>query len=309
MALACLETIRPDVLITDIKMPFMDGLQLSKIVRERLPEVKIVILSGHDEFEYAQAAIKLGVAEYLLKPVSVEDLHSVLRRVAAQIEREQREQADLRNLQWQVATSRAALREILFLQLILGAISPAQALEQGQALGIELVAQCYLVALVRVEPAAPPVKTDHTQDQFLQQLVAGVVGDHPDLFLLKKERSELVLILKGQQPASLQEESGRLLASIRQRAQAGNRQLTLGMGLPKLRLSELHHSFVEAVADSQGRRTENNASSSTQTAHSGLLEVDKLAVNSFLRHGASTDLDDFFAALIGPLGPPHNAPN
>src|ERR1044071_10393733 len=66
MALPLLRTTQPDVLITDIKMPFMDGLQLSKIVRERMPWIKIIILSGHDEFEYAQKAIGLGITDYLL---------------------------------------------------------------------------------------------------------------------------------------------------------------------------------------------------------------------------------------------------
>ncbi len=92
MALPLLQATQPDLLITDIKMPFMDGLELCKIVRERMPRVKIVILSGHDEFEYAQKAINLGVTEYLLKPVTAQDLHRVLRRIAAQIDRERREQ-------------------------------------------------------------------------------------------------------------------------------------------------------------------------------------------------------------------------
>ena len=60
MALPLIQAIQPDVLITDIKMPFMDGLQLSKIIRERMPWVKVVILSGHDEFEYAQAGHQAG---------------------------------------------------------------------------------------------------------------------------------------------------------------------------------------------------------------------------------------------------------
>jgi two-component system response regulator YesN len=60
MALPLLRAAQPDVLITDIKMPFMDGLQLTKIVRERMPWIKVIILSGHDEFEYAQQAINLG---------------------------------------------------------------------------------------------------------------------------------------------------------------------------------------------------------------------------------------------------------
>ena len=80
MALPLLRASQPDVLITDIKMPFMDGLQLSKIVRERMPWVKIVILSGHDEFEYAQKAIGLGVTDYLLKPVDAAELQSVVQK-------------------------------------------------------------------------------------------------------------------------------------------------------------------------------------------------------------------------------------
>src|SRR5512143_348844 len=80
MALPLLQATQPDVLITDIKMPFMDGLELCQIVREKMPWVKIIILSGHDEFEYAQKAINLGVTEYLLKPVTTQDLHRVLQK-------------------------------------------------------------------------------------------------------------------------------------------------------------------------------------------------------------------------------------
>ena len=61
---------RPDILLTDIKMPFMDGLELARIVRKELPDTRIIILSGHNEFEYARKAITLGVNDYLLKPVS-----------------------------------------------------------------------------------------------------------------------------------------------------------------------------------------------------------------------------------------------
>ncbi len=83
LALPLIEATLPDVVITDIKMPFMDGLQLSRLVKERFPGTKIIILSGHDEFQYAQEAIKLGVTEYLLKPISVRELHDLFRRVAA----------------------------------------------------------------------------------------------------------------------------------------------------------------------------------------------------------------------------------
>lgn len=61
---------RPDILLTDVKMPFMDGLELSHLVRKQLPGTKIIILSGYDEFEYAKEAIKIGISDYLLKPVT-----------------------------------------------------------------------------------------------------------------------------------------------------------------------------------------------------------------------------------------------
>lgn len=62
---------KPDILITDIRMPFMDGLELCKLVKKELPNIKILILSGYDEFDYAKEAIRLGVTEYLLKRQSV----------------------------------------------------------------------------------------------------------------------------------------------------------------------------------------------------------------------------------------------
>ena len=116
MALPLLQATKPDVLITDIKMPFMDGLQLSRIVHERMPQMKIVILSGHDEFEYAQEAIKLGVTEYLLKPVTVQDLRTVLQKVALKMDHESKEQENLQKLQKQVEENRATLTERLLLR-------------------------------------------------------------------------------------------------------------------------------------------------------------------------------------------------
>ena len=69
LALPLIRKYQPDLLITDIKMPFMDGLTLCGIVKKEQPGIKIVILSGYDEFSYAQQAISIGVEDYLLKPI------------------------------------------------------------------------------------------------------------------------------------------------------------------------------------------------------------------------------------------------
>ena len=86
LALPMIRELKPDILLTDIKMPFMDGLQLSEIVKKELPEIRIIILSGYDEFTYAQEALRIGVTEYLLKPIAPAALLESIRKVAASVE-------------------------------------------------------------------------------------------------------------------------------------------------------------------------------------------------------------------------------
>ncbi len=88
LAFPLIKKTKPDILITDIKMPFMNGIELSEAVHKILPDTKIVILSGYGEFEYAQQAINIGIEKYLLKPISSAKLLEALRDVAQKIEKE-----------------------------------------------------------------------------------------------------------------------------------------------------------------------------------------------------------------------------
>lgn len=80
---------KPDILLTDVKMPFMDGLELSRLVKKALPRTKIIILSGYDEFDYAKEAIKIGVSEYLLKPITSVNLIEALKKAGERIREEE----------------------------------------------------------------------------------------------------------------------------------------------------------------------------------------------------------------------------
>ena len=88
-ALEAVAELYPDVLITDIRMPVMDGLQLTREIYYAFPGVRVVIVSGYDEFSYAKTALALGVKDYLLKPVSEEELRSVMSRLAIQLDAEE----------------------------------------------------------------------------------------------------------------------------------------------------------------------------------------------------------------------------
>jgi len=90
MAFSLMQDILPDILVTDVKMPFMDGIELSRKAKATMPWIKIIILSGHDEFEYAKQAIAIGVEDYLLKPVTSGKLMELLDVIAGKIDDERR---------------------------------------------------------------------------------------------------------------------------------------------------------------------------------------------------------------------------
>ena len=80
-ALELIEEYHPDLLISDIKMPFMDGLELSKIIHDNYINTKIILFSGWDDFEYARIALKYGAIDYLLKPINRNEFNQALERI------------------------------------------------------------------------------------------------------------------------------------------------------------------------------------------------------------------------------------
>jgi two-component system, response regulator YesN len=302
MALPQLRAIKPDVLITDIKMPFMDGLQLSKIVRERMPLMKIIILSGHDEFEYAQEAINLGVTDYLLKPVTVEKLHSVLKKLALLLDKERNEQEDLRKLQDQVEENRASLRERLYLKLVVGAISPSEAIEKGQELDLDLIARCYLVVILKTELKDRSEQYDYDEYQHLQQTIIHIAERDPDIFVLKKDFEDLILIMKGSTPEYLEEACDLLLQEIEREVTLTRYQLTIAKGSTQNRIADICQSFVEALVNIQATSGGMISPVNQVVERAELLKVDQSAVENYLRCGSLSEFEQFFDAFIRPLG-------
>ena len=87
-ALEMAEQLHIDVVMTDIKMPYMDGLTLCRKLKENYRNIKVVIYSGFDDFEFAREAVHLEAEEYLLKPISVKDMEEVLTRIRQKLDDE-----------------------------------------------------------------------------------------------------------------------------------------------------------------------------------------------------------------------------
>lgn len=298
MALPLLRATQPDVLITDIKMPFMDGLQLSKIVRERMPHVKIVILSGHDEFEYAQEAINLGVTNYLLKPVTAQKLQATLHKLAAQLDEEKREQANLEKLQEQVQENQTALRERLLLKLVMGAITPSEAIECGNLLNLDLSARYYLVVMLKIELRDRSEAFDYAEYARVQEHLASLAENDPDIFLLKKDFEDLVLIMKGSTPEYLEEQRDLFLEEIGREVAKTRYKLNVGIGPTQKRIADISQSFVDALVNLRQQGDEPQSAAT----RAGLFALDRLAVENYLHSGTRDGFDEFFRAYLQPIG-------
>ncbi len=148
MALPMIRDLNPDILLTDIRMPFMDGMALCAEVRRVMPWIGVVILSGYDDFSYAQKAIPLGVREYLLKPITARELLNALKRVAGQIEEERRAQESMASLRRDVVSGNQFLREKLLASLFTeegDRFEDEQLMRQMRQMGVNLAAGCYVV--------------------------------------------------------------------------------------------------------------------------------------------------------------------
>lgn len=143
MALPLIQKTQPDVLLTDIKMPFMDGLSLSRIVHQEFPDMKIIIFSGYDDFEYARQAITVGVEQYLLKPVTRASLQKVLTELRTKIENEQEQKNYQEKFQEEAREYEQFSRTNFFMKVFEGHMPVQNIYEEAAKLSLKLNAPCY----------------------------------------------------------------------------------------------------------------------------------------------------------------------
>ena len=175
-ALDMLQQYRPDILITDIRMPGMDGLELIRNAKKICPELEIIIISGYAHFEYARNALSLGVGNYLLKPIKQEELNETLRKIGERLE-------EKKNMQSMEMAGRRVnesdvhrLRHALLKDLVEGAYNPtAEQLQENYYFKAE--ADSYQAVVVKagyraeqISPAALTVIREKTKELFYKCL-------------------------------------------------------------------------------------------------------------------------------------------
>ncbi|MCT2195404.1 response regulator [Paenibacillus sp. p3-SID1389] len=267
-AVELVEKHAPDVVVTDIQMPFMNGLQLSEWIRERYPATKIIILTGYEEFEYAQKAIRLGIDEYVLKPFSAGELAEILRKVKLQLDEEVAAKENVQLLTEHYRKNLPILQSLFLSSLVSRRLQEAEIREKCEHYDLDLSGDRYMVSAIRIDSApawrgsdgshepgnGTALSLKDTNDTQLQlfavfNIAEEIVRLHPKgrAFI---HHDEVVVLSVGEPGADkpLADQTLQLLEEIRFSVERFLKlTVTIGAGSEVGQLSELAGSYEEAV--------------------------------------------------------------
>lgn len=235
--------VHPDVVMTDIKMPFMDGLTLTRKLKENRKNTKVIIFSGFDEFEYAKEAIKLEAEEYLLKPLNASELKNVFLRIRENLDREIDQRRNESRLNAYYQESLPIMREQFLIGLLEGKIPDEKIDETLASYEMEMKANYYAVAVGTVEQnegSAENRLLNISLKQIMEENLGGM-GYRTIVYLDKvivialfedEDRFTYFIYLMDQ------------VCKIARRVLDAN--TTIGIGTPCTKRSNLHRSYKEA---------------------------------------------------------------
>lgn len=316
LAYPMIQELKPDIIITDIRMPFMDGLELSRMVKKELPDTKIIVLSGYDDFDYAKQAISIGITDYLLKPISSAKLLEAVKAVAQQIEKERAKQGEMIRYHQEIAEYELLERQRFFTDLMFNRMSMPEILERGRRLEIDLTARIYQVVLYKIMQA----EENFAYSEELVELNArlqGIFTRQEHVYAFERGTEGWALLLKADSPEEadlLLEDMEALLSSITK----GSEKLQYfgGIGRKVQRLRELPESYDTAnrafslrymgglnrfAADRELQQQNPFDAAGIDLSVLDVGKIDRRIVENFLKSGLKEEVqnfvDDYFAGL------------
>jgi two-component system response regulator YesN len=306
---------QPDILITDIKMPFMDGLELSKLLKKELPQLKIIIISGYSDFGYAQQAIDIGVSEYLLKPVTSTKLIASVKNAAASIEKERKERQILEQYQLLVYQKQGEKRKDFFNALVSGKLSLSQIIEQEEELGINMVASIFCVLLFQFKVQEDMYEYSNEIVQCEARMIQAL-SRFPDIKVFERGMDGWAFILLGEnelQINALTQELCNLLIRICD----DKVHYFGGIGRCVHRIRDLQQSYLDANSAFSLRHFESRdqflsyndvrnmraqIGNRINVSELNLEKLDRNLLEDFLKRGTIHDVDEFVDSYFDGFG-------
>lgn len=318
LAYPLIKKMKPDIVITDIKMPFMDGLELASIIRKEMPNTKIIILSGYNEFDYAKRAISIGVTDYQLKPISSDKLLETVKRVAGIIREEQEQKKILEEYKRENQENLELDKAKLFYALADNTLSTAEILEWGRQLGLDLTASYYTVILLKIlSPMGNAyqehvVKMESRVEEFLEHQECIYYfkrwGEGWFLLVRSEDENEFFDLIQG-----LKEYMDSLFTQDKQ----GSLHYFGGIGNTVQRLGDVRQSFLSAnrlfaarffmepnqiINENQLHRIEAGQKESEDLKDINISNMDRKLLEDFLKVGDVEDVDLFLDTYFEKIG-------
>ena len=250
MALPLLIRQKPDLLITDIKMPLMDGLTLAKLAKKELPELKIVILSGYDDFNYAKQAINIGVEDYLLKPITKNALIERLSEIRSRYEHEKTQKEYYEKFQREMQAYEKNSSRDFFEALVRGSMDMMEVYKKAEKLGVDIVAEAYniLIFTMNSEEDFSGQKEGYSEwEAESLEMLEEFFSGHPSAMLFRSNIFSYGVLLKGQKE-SIKEITKECVGKIQGilKRKESKREWFLAVGQPVERLSQIKKSYHTA---------------------------------------------------------------
>ncbi|OMF34540.1 DNA-binding response regulator [Paenibacillus sp. FSL H8-0548] len=206
VALEMIARDQPDLILTDVRMPSMDGITMSQCVSEEYPAVKIIFVSGHDDAEYLKSAMKVSAVDYIFKPVNLQELSTVIKRVVADLDAERSEQIHKQELLVKLKEGMPLLREKFLLSMIGEGAPKSELAERVSFLGLNLsVNASYWVMVVSVDDLAEVMASRSERDrQLLWYSVLNIyqelIDAHMRGYVFEHRAGEFVGVLQAAEP-------------------------------------------------------------------------------------------------------------
>ena len=250
MALPLLIRQQPDLLITDIKMPFMDGLTLARLAKKEIPGLKVVILSGYDDFNYAKQAIGIGVEDYLLKPITKNALIERLSEIRSRYEHEKTRKEYYEKFQREMQAYEKNSSRDFFEALVGGSMDMMEVYKRAEKLGLDIVAEAYnvLIFTMNCDEDFSGQRDEYSSwEAESLELLENFFAGHSSAMLFRSNIFTYGVLLKGQRE-TIEENTRACVDEIRKilSRQDGRREWFLAVGQSVDRLSQIQKSYHTA---------------------------------------------------------------
>ena len=250
MALPLLIRQKPDLLITDIKMPFMDGLTLAKVAKKEIPGLKVVILSGYDDFNYAKQAINIGVEDYLLKPITKNALIERLSEIRSKYENEKTQKEYYEKFHREMQAYEKNSSRDFFEALVSGSMDMMEIYRKSEKLGLDIVAEAYniLIFTMNSEEDFSGQKEGYSEwEAESLEMLEEFFSQNTSAMLFRCNIFSYGVLIKGQKE-NIEENTRNCVDEIRRilDRKEQKRQWFVAAGEPVERLSQIQKSYYSA---------------------------------------------------------------